>query len=170
MLVKDSHSFKPYNTFSFVLFLPSRSFIPETRNKIDSPDPRAMSLGNERREAADQVTFASFFRVSRDWHLFIPLPDCNRDNLQRKRMRQREREKDRGDRGNNSYIFHSIIRDTLPGSVEIGLRWNARTGYITLSINLSPCSRISRAGVDSAGEKWRGYATLRHALPRGNWK
>lgn len=69
MLIKDSHiisNFIIHNTSSFVLFLSRESSIPETRNKIDTPNPKAMSLRNERREAADQVTLASFFRVNRD--------------------------------------------------------------------------------------------------------
>lgn len=69
MLIKDSHIISNIiirNISSFVLFLSREISIPETRNKIDTPDPKAMSLRNERRDAADQVTLASFFHVIRD--------------------------------------------------------------------------------------------------------
>lgn len=101
ILVKDSniYSFKFYNKiFLFILFLPRVGRpTPETRNKIYTPDSKAMSLYDfEMKEECRQIklhtTFFSRYSRARDWHLFIPLPDRSGDNSQIEEGWERERQ------------------------------------------------------------------------------
>lgn len=180
-LVKNSHKEKErervsnfiiYNISPFVLLL-REGPTPETCNKIDTPDPKVMSLyefeiEEEKRqiELHSRYIFFSRYSCGIDIYLFQIAAEiiCKREKEREGEESETHTHTQR--KAEDVIILHILFyyRVSLL-YLDLSAGSDLANG-ISRSINLSPCSRFaSRVGGREIA-RWR-YGT---ALPRGNWK